>query len=91
MILFRKAGEFTGNIAFYCKILHVSRKGFYWYLANKDRSWKYQLVADAIMEILQEDIRNDTYGRIRMYQALNLKQPANVDMPSGRMVYRIME
>ena len=43
------------------------------------------------MEILEEDDCNDTYGRIRMYQALMLKQPENVDIPSERTVYRIME
>ena len=42
-------------------------------------------------EILTEDECNDTYGRIRMYQALTLKQPENVDIPSERTVYRIME
>ena len=42
-------------------------------------------------EILAEDECNDTYGRIRMYQALALEQPGNVDIPSGRTVYRIME
>ena len=42
-------------------------------------------------EILTEDECNDTYGRIRMYQALTLKQPKNVDIPSERTVYRIME
>ena len=35
-------GSITGNISFYCKILHVTRQGFYKYLANKDRPWKYQ-------------------------------------------------
>lgn len=34
---------------------------------------------------------NDTYGRIRMYQALNLKQPEGVHIPSERTVYRVME
>ena len=42
-------------------------------------------------EILAEDECNDAYGRIRMYQALTLKQPENVDIPSERTVYRIME
>lgn len=44
-----------------------------------------------MMEILEEDDCNDTYGRIRMYQALMLKQPENVDIPSERTVYRVME
>ena len=48
-------------------------------------------LADAMMEILEEDDCNDTYGRIRMYQALMLRQPENVDIPSGRTIYRVME
>ena len=86
-----KDGELKGNIAFCCRILHVSRQGFYQYLANKDRPWKYQPLADLMMEILAEDECNDTYGRIRMYQALNLKYSGNIDIPSERTVYRIME
>ena len=36
---------------------------------------------------------NDTYGRIRMYQALKLKheQDSNYHLPSERTVYRVME
>lgn len=86
-----KDGELKGDIAFYCRTLHVSRQGFYQYLANKDRPWKYQPVAAIMLEILEEDVCNDTYGRIRMYQALNLKRPEHVDIPSERTVYRIME
>ncbi len=44
-----------------------------------------------MMEIPAEDNCNDTYGRIRMYQALMLKQPGNADIPSERTVYRVME
>ena len=86
-----KDGELKGDIACFCRILHVSRQGFYQYLANKDRPWKYQSLANAMKEILAEDECNDTYGRIRMYQALNLKQLENVEIPSERTVYRIME
>ena len=62
-------GRITGKISFYCRMLGVSRQGFYKYLANKDRPWKYQDLADAMKEIVSEDECNDTYGRIRMYQA----------------------
>ncbi|TGX95392.1 IS3 family transposase [Hominisplanchenecus murintestinalis] len=86
-----KDGELKGDIAFFCRALHVSRQGFYQYLANKDCPWKYQPLAEAMKEILTEDECNDTYGRIRMYQALTLKQPENVNIPSERTVYRIME
>ena len=43
------------------------------------------------MEILAENNSNDTYGRIRMYQALLLKRPENVDIPSECTIYRVME
>lgn len=41
--------------------------------------------------IASEDEYNDTYGRIRMYQVLRLKQPESIRIPSERPVYRIME
>ena len=84
-------GRITGKISFYCRMLGISRQGFYKYLANKDRPWKYQDLADAMKEIVSEDECNDTYGRIRMYQALLLKQPEGVQIPSERTVYRVME
>ena len=86
-----KDGESKGEIAFCCRTLQVSRQGFYQYLANKNRPWKYQPLADAMLEILSEDECNDTYGRIRMYQALTLRQPENVEISSERTVYRIMK
>ena len=58
---------------------------------KQNRPWKYQPLADAMLEILSEDECNDTYGRIRMYQALTLRPPENVEIPSERTVYRIMK
>lgn len=84
-------GTIKGKLSFYCRMLRVSRQGFYKYLSNKDRPWKYQLLADAMIEIHKEDECNDTYGRVRMYQALTLKQPEGIDIPSERTVYRVME
>ena len=84
-------GRITGKISFYGRMLGISRQGFYKYLANKDRPWKYQDLADAMKEIISEDECNDTYGRIRMYQALLLKQPEGVHIPSERTVYRVMD
>ena len=45
-------GRITGKISFYCRMLGVSRQGFYKYLANKDCPWKYQDLADAMKEIV---------------------------------------
>ncbi len=80
-----------GKISFYCRMLKVTRQGFYKYLAGKDRPWKYQNLADSMRAIASEDECNDTYGRIRMYQALLLKQPEGIRIPGERPVYRVME
>ena len=93
MFLARKTedGVIKGNISFYCRILKVTRQGFYKYLANKGRPWKYQDLADAMRVIASEDECNDTYGRIRMYQALLLKKPEGIRIPGERTVYRVMK
>ena len=80
-----------GKLTFYCRMLHVSRQAFYKYLQRKDRPWKYQKPADAMRDILKEDECNDTYGRSRMRDALLQKKPKDVDIPSERTVYRVME
>ena len=54
-------GEIKGKISFYCRLLKVSRQAFRNYLKNKDADWKYQPLADAIMDICAEDECNDTY------------------------------
>ena len=84
-------GTIKGKLAFYCRMLHVSRQGFYKYLSVKDRPWKYQTLADTMLEIHAEDVCNDTYGRVRMFQALTLKRPDGIPIPSERTVYRVME
>lgn len=43
------------------------------------------------MDMLAKDECNDTYGWVRMYQSLTLKQPINANIPSERTVYRIMQ
>ena len=44
-----------------------------------------------MLEIHTENICNDTYGRVRMFQALTLKQPEGVSIPRECTVYRVME
>ena len=75
----------------YCRVLQVSREGYYKYLSRQNRPWKYQGLAKAMQEIHEEDVCNDTYGRKRMHQALLLKQPEGVTIPSERTVYRVMK
>lgn len=43
-------GTIKGKLAFYCRMLHVSRQGFYKYLSVKDRPWKYQTLADTMLK-----------------------------------------
>ena len=89
----RKTGDgaIRGKFSFCCRMLKVTRQGFYKYPAGKDRPWKYQNLADATRAIASEDERNDTYGRIRTHQALLLKQPEGIRIPGERTVYRVME
>ena len=77
-------GKRKGRTAFYCKMLGVSRQGFYRYLANRNRPWKYQRLAEIMQEICNENPCNDTYGRMRMYQALQLKKPDGVEIPGEK-------
>lgn len=75
----------------YCKVLDISRQAFYDYLQRKDRPWKYADLADAMKEIVSEDEYNDTYGRVRMYQALKLKNPKGIKIPCEGTVRKVME
>ncbi len=49
-----------------------------------------QGLADAMRTIASEDECNDACGRIRMYQALLLKQPEDIRIPGERTVYRVI-
>ena len=82
--------KIKGKISLYCRVLGVSRQGFYWFLQHRDNPWKYEDIAEKMRMIIAEDECNDTYGRVRMHQALELKYPED-DIPSERTVYRIME
>lgn len=77
------------QISFYCRMISVSREGFRKYLKNRDKPWKYDDLVDEIRKIHAEDECNDSYGRIRMYQALMLRN-SGIKLPSERTVYRIM-
>ena len=67
-------GRNIGKISFYCSTLQVSRQAFYDYLERKGKPWKYQPLADAMLEIHDEDEENADYGRIRMFQALSTEK-----------------
>lgn len=83
-------GDGKRKLAMYCRVLEVSRQGYYKYASRQNQPWKYQGLAEAMQAIHEEDVCNDTYGRRRMYQALLLKQPEGVIIPSERTVYRVM-
>lgn len=87
-------GRITGKTSFYCKALEVSRQGFYEYLKNKNKPWKYEEPAAKMIEIREEDEYNDTYGRVRMREALILKKEQDsldIEIPEERTIYRIMQ
>ena len=41
-------GVKRGKLSLYCRVLEVSRQGFYRYLARQGRPWKYQGLAEAM-------------------------------------------
>lgn len=88
-------GKDTGEIAFYCRVLEVSRQGFYRYLESLKSPWKYDALAAEMLEIIKEDECNDTYGYMRIHEALKLRKELNPDgfphIPCERTVYRIMQ
>ena len=85
-----EGGQIKGKIALYCRVLDVSRQGFYEYLRSKDKPYTYAALVDAIKEIIEEDEYNDTYGRIRLYQALVLKRPEGVKIPCSETIRKVM-
>lgn len=88
-------GNQKGEISFYCRVLEVTRQGFYRYLESLDKPWKYADLAAQMHEIIAEDECNDTYGYMRMHEALAFKRelaPETFpDLPCERTVYRIMD
>ena len=84
-------GKQKGKISQYCRVLEITRQGFYRYLAWQGRPWKYQGLAEVMQAICGEDLCNDTYGRRRMRQALLLALPEGVRIPSEGTVRRVME
>jgi len=87
-------GFIKGKIAFYCSVLKVSRQGFYFYLERLSRPYKYEALVALIQQIISEDECNDTYGSVRIHEALELirdtKQP-DLHVPSQPTVARIMQ
>ena len=59
-----------GKISFYCRMLKVTQQGFYKDLADKDRPWKYQDLADTMRTLASEDECNDTYGHMHKNSTL---------------------
>ena len=87
-------GKNKGKLSFYCRVLKVSRQGFYEYLKRRNKPWKYDQLVKLMYEILAEDIFNDSYGRHRMYDALKFKKETenlDIKIPSKCTVYRIMK
>lgn len=87
-------GKKTGEISLFCRVLDVSTQAFYDYLKSFEKVWKYDTLVALMKEITHEDECNDTYGSMRMWEALKFKETlSNVDfphIPSERTVYRIM-
>lgn len=71
-------------------MLDVSRQGFYDYLKISKQPWKYQDIANTMKRIRTEDVCNDTYGRVRMRQALEQRLPEGTSIPCEHTIQKIM-
>lgn len=73
--------------------MEVTRQAFYDHLSHKNAPWKYQVLADEMMKIHEEDQYNDCYGRERMYLALQQRKAAgktDIDIPCEATVRKVM-
>lgn len=85
-------GAIKGKIAFYCRILEVTRQGFYSYLESLSRPYKYESLVALMKELIAQDECNDTYGSKRMWEALILLRETTPGLivPSHPTIARIM-
>lgn len=85
----------TYKIVFMSDILGVSPQGYYHYLNSLEKPYKYERLLAEITQIISEDECNDTYGSMRMWEALHHKQFLEKggfpEIPHERTVYRIMK
>ena len=49
-------GKIKGKVAIYCRLMEVSRQGFYEHLRTKDKPYKYEALVKAIREIVKAEI-----------------------------------
>jgi transposase InsO family protein len=87
-------GAIRGKILFYCRILKVTRQGFYYYLGSLLNPYKYENLVALMIKIIDEDECNDTYGSKRMRESLILNQEitgSDLIIPSQRTIARIMK
>jgi transposase InsO family protein len=69
-----------------CRLLKVSRQGYYQYLLGKKRPDKHAELLAVIQAILDEDEENANYGRKRVIDALRLKGRTESDST----IYRVL-
>lgn len=74
------------SISELCRLMKVSRQGYYQYLEGKQRPEKHAELLAEIQAILDEDEENDSYGRKRMIDALRLKGRTESDST----IYRVL-
>lgn len=61
---------------------------------RKNKSWKYERLADEMIKIHKEDECNSDYGRVRMYQVFQFKKELgeiDIYIPSEGTVRSVME
>jgi putative transposase len=92
---FMKKKENAYEVVFMSELLGVSPQGYYNYLKSLEKPYKYEILLAKMTQIIAEDECNDTYGSMRMWEALHFKKSLKngefPDIPHERTVYRIMK
>jgi len=66
-----KMNENAYKIVFMSELLGVSPQGYYNYLKLLEKPYKYEILLAEMHKIIAEDECNDTYGSMRMWEALH--------------------
>ena len=75
------------SIAFMSRLLEVSRQGYYKWVKNKERPYKYEHLLALMKQVLEEDEENENYGIERMHEKLLYDHKIT---ESRSTVYRVM-
>lgn len=77
-------GTIKGKLSFYCRMFRVSRQGFYKYLSNKDRPWKYQPLAADGQKRQKIEIVYNFIGSVELPEEAVAADSVTIELPQPK-------